>query len=120
MIDEAGGLVKIEHLQGHDNGDIYEKAVKILENYRPEEDDETMASGDAAQSRCHFGNNEQISVPSGGFNFRGRRLCKKGSHLELQKDNAAALVMGKSLVNWIVTLGTLSSCSWSSLLNIAL
>ncbi|CAI9761486.1 unnamed protein product [Fraxinus pennsylvanica] len=31
MIDDAEGLEKIENLQSHDNNEIYEKAVKILE-----------------------------------------------------------------------------------------
>ncbi|KAL0348616.1 UNVERIFIED_CONTAM: Importin subunit alpha-1b [Sesamum angustifolium] len=37
LIDEAGGLEKIENLQSHDNNEIYEKAVKILETYWLEE-----------------------------------------------------------------------------------
>lgn len=56
MIDKAGGVLKIECLQGHDNAYIYEKAVKILKNHWLEEEDETMPSGDAA--RFHFGNNK--------------------------------------------------------------
>ena len=31
MIDDADGLEKIENLQSHDNNEIYEKVVKILE-----------------------------------------------------------------------------------------
>ena len=34
MIDECEGLDKIENLQSHDNNEIYEKAVKILERDR--------------------------------------------------------------------------------------
>ncbi|ONK67567.1 uncharacterized protein A4U43_C05F1380 [Asparagus officinalis] len=68
MIDEAEGLEKIENLQSHDNTEIYEKAVKILETYWLEEDDEAMPTGDAgAQTGFQFG--EQVSVPSGGFKF---------------------------------------------------
>ncbi|KAJ8899099.1 hypothetical protein K2173_010252 [Erythroxylum novogranatense] len=67
MIDEAEGLEKIENLQSHDNNDIYEKAVKILETYWVEDDEnEQLPPGDAAQSGFHFGVN---GVPSGGFNF---------------------------------------------------
>ncbi|KAK2637991.1 hypothetical protein Ddye_025786 [Dipteronia dyeriana] len=33
MIDDAEGLEKIENLQSHDNTEIYEEAVKILETY---------------------------------------------------------------------------------------
>lgn len=69
MIDDAEGLEKIENLQSHDNTEIYEKAVKILETYWLEEEDETMPTGDAPQSTFNFGGGEVPSVPSGGFNF---------------------------------------------------
>ncbi|KAJ8749415.1 hypothetical protein K2173_025459 [Erythroxylum novogranatense] len=68
MIDDAEGLEKIENLQSHDNNDIYEKAVKILETYWVEDDEnEPLPPGDAAQSGFNFGESD---VPSGGFNFR--------------------------------------------------
>lgn len=44
MIDEAEGLEKIENLQSHDNNEIYEKAVKILEAYWMEEEDDAMGA----------------------------------------------------------------------------
>ncbi|CAL9107688.1 unnamed protein product [Musa textilis] len=69
LIDEAEGLEKIENLQSHDNTEIYEKAVKILETYWMEEEDDAMPTGDAAQTGFQFGNNGQNTVPSGGFNF---------------------------------------------------
>ncbi|KAK6941052.1 Armadillo [Dillenia turbinata] len=68
LIEEADGLDKIENLQSHDNTEIYEKAVKILETYWLEEDDETLPTGDTSQPGFQFGGNE-LSVPSGGFNF---------------------------------------------------
>ncbi|KAI5658613.1 hypothetical protein M9H77_27406 [Catharanthus roseus] len=68
MIDDAEGLEKIENLQSHDNNDIYEKAVKILETYWLEEEDETLPPGAAPQQAFQFG--EEVSVPSGGFNFQ--------------------------------------------------
>lgn len=69
LVDDAEGLEKIENLQSHDNTEIYEKAVKILETYWVEEDDdEQLPPGDASQSGFHFGANE-LPVPSGGFNF---------------------------------------------------
>lgn len=43
FIDEAEGLLKIEALQQHENHEIYEKAVKILENYFGVEEDEDAA-----------------------------------------------------------------------------
>ncbi|KAL6564141.1 hypothetical protein OROMI_015591 [Orobanche minor] len=67
MIDDAEGLEKIENLQNHDNNEIYEKAVKILETYWLD-DDEQMVSGDASQSGLSLGDGG-LSVPSGGFKF---------------------------------------------------
>ncbi|KAK4773160.1 hypothetical protein SAY87_028179 [Trapa incisa] len=40
MINGAEGLEKIEHLQEHENIEIYEEAVKILETYWQEEEEE--------------------------------------------------------------------------------
>ncbi|XP_057430077.1 importin subunit alpha-2 [Lotus japonicus] len=68
LIDEAEGLEKIENLQSHDNNEIYEKAVKILETYWLEDEDETLPPGEGAQPGFNFGTNE-LPVPSGGFNF---------------------------------------------------
>ncbi|KAI7739890.1 hypothetical protein M8C21_026814 [Ambrosia artemisiifolia] len=66
LIDDAEGLEKIENLQSHDNNEIYEKAVKILETYWLDEEDENVADG--AQTSFDFGGNN-VQVPSGGFNF---------------------------------------------------
>ncbi|KAJ0687595.1 putative importin-alpha, importin-beta-binding domain, armadillo-like helical [Helianthus annuus] len=66
LIDDADGLEKIENLQSHDNNEIYEKAVKILETYWLDEDDENVADG--GQAGFDFGGNN-VQVPSGGFNF---------------------------------------------------
>ncbi|KAH6808510.1 importin alpha isoform 1 [Perilla frutescens var. frutescens] len=68
MVDDAEGLEKIENLQSHDNNEIYEKAVKILETYWLEEDDEQLASADAPQDGFNFGGGD-LPVPSGGFKF---------------------------------------------------
>lgn len=68
LVDEAEGLEKIENLQSHDNNEIYEKAVKILETYWLEEDDETVPAGDGTQPGFNFGGNG-IQLPPGGFSF---------------------------------------------------
>lgn len=68
LVEEAEGLEKIENLQSHDNNEIYEKAVKILETYWLEEEDDIVVSGDGPQPDFQFGGNE-VQVPSGGFNF---------------------------------------------------
>lgn len=68
LIDEAEGLEKIENLQSHDNNEIYEKAVKILETYWLEEEDAVLPPGDGAQPGFNFGGND-VQLPSGGFKF---------------------------------------------------
>ncbi|KAL3604464.1 hypothetical protein D5086_005323 [Populus alba] len=70
MIEDVEGLEKIENLQSHDNNEIYEKAVKILETYCVEDGDdfEAFPPGDASQSEFQFGGTG-VPVPSNGFNF---------------------------------------------------
>lgn len=73
MIDECDGLDKIENLQTHDNNEIYEKAVKILERYWAEEEEEVQLQdggvGDGTQQQGFgFGVN-QPNLPAGGFKF---------------------------------------------------
>ncbi|KAJ6879944.1 hypothetical protein NC652_033315 [Populus alba x Populus x berolinensis] len=70
MIEDVEGLEKIENLQSHDNNEIYEKAVKILETYWVEDGDdfEAFPPGDASQSGFQFGGTE-VPVSSNGFKF---------------------------------------------------
>ncbi|KAL3538295.1 hypothetical protein ACH5RR_001661 [Cinchona calisaya] len=70
MIDDCEGLDKIDNLQTHDNHEIYEKAVKILEKYWTEDDEvQTLPDGvDGNQQGFSFGNN-QPNIPPGGFKF---------------------------------------------------
>ncbi|KAF3453081.1 hypothetical protein FNV43_RR03515 [Rhamnella rubrinervis] len=71
MIEEHEGLEKIENLQTHDNHEIYEKSVKILERYWAEEDEDEQNiqdNGDGNQHGFSFGAN-QPKPPPGGFNF---------------------------------------------------
>ncbi|KAK2358353.1 importin subunit alpha-2 [Trifolium repens] len=63
MIEDSEGLEKIENLQIHDNTDIYERAVKLLEAFWLEEDEMILPPGNDDQSGF------MASVPSGGFNF---------------------------------------------------
>lgn len=66
LVDEVDGSEKIENLQSHDNHEIYEKAVKILETYWLDEEDEP--SGNAEQNGFQFGDNQPVA-PNGGFKF---------------------------------------------------
>ncbi|GAB4835666.1 Importin subunit alpha-4 [Ancistrocladus abbreviatus] len=69
MIDECGGLDKIENLQTHDNFDIYEKAVKILEKYWAEEEEEQTLPDSMAGNQQSFNFGNQPNLPAGGFQF---------------------------------------------------
>ncbi|KAK7363519.1 hypothetical protein VNO77_05663 [Canavalia gladiata] len=80
MIDDAEGLEKIENLQSHDNNEIYERAVQILETYWLEEEDETLPSGDGAQPGFNFGSNE-LPVPSGAGESHFTRPCPSKKRL---------------------------------------
>ncbi|KAK3027742.1 hypothetical protein RJ639_042482 [Escallonia herrerae] len=68
LVDDAEGLEKIENLQSHDNNEIYEKAVKILETYWQEEEDEALPPADGSQPAFNFGGTE-VQLPSGGYSF---------------------------------------------------
>lgn len=55
LIQDAEGLEKIESLQSHENNDIYEMAVKILETYWVEEGDEDLEKeGQGKQDMVYF------------------------------------------------------------------
>ncbi|GJN06160.1 hypothetical protein PR202_ga23861 [Eleusine coracana subsp. coracana] len=70
MIDEAEGLEKIENLQSHDNNEIYEKAVKLLEVYwlEEEEDDAMATAADVPPGVFDFGKGGNPPA-GGGLNF---------------------------------------------------
>ncbi|XP_024369103.1 importin subunit alpha-1 isoform X2 [Physcomitrium patens] len=68
-IDEAEGLEKIENLQTHDNNEIYEKAVKILETYWLEEDEDQNTAPVTEGQNFAFGSSNPSGAPPGGFNF---------------------------------------------------
>lgn len=83
-ISECDGLTKIEDLQTHENAEIYDKAVKILETYfsaEDEQDDELMPAQDGQQfafgvqqQQQQFGagifNQFGNQGGAGGFNFQ--------------------------------------------------
>jgi len=76
MIDEAEGLDKIEGLQNHENQDIYEKAVKVLETYFDVDDglDENLAPAmDAGGYQFGMPTDDSapgFGAPAAGFNFQ--------------------------------------------------
>jgi len=66
LIEQADGLSKIEGLQEDPNEEVYQKAMQILENYFPLDDDNGDIADDAlAAQQFQFA----ASVPQGGFTF---------------------------------------------------
>jgi len=71
LIEDAEGLDKIEDLQSHENIEVYEKSVKILESYFAQDgdDEEMLVKCDTPQTAFGFSSDRQPEVPPGGFNF---------------------------------------------------
>lgn len=73
IITDCGGLSAIEELQNHENTNIYNRAVKVLETYfgAEEEDDSQIApevvTGAGGGQQFHFGGGN--APAGGGFNF---------------------------------------------------
>ena len=70
LIDEADGLDKIEELQNHNNEEIYEKAVNILETFFDVEEGEVenLAPGvDANHGTYTFGGAQGAPGTDGQF-----------------------------------------------------
>lgn len=66
-VEECEGLDKLEHLQSHQNRDIYRKALSILKAYFETDDLSTGLEPEAQGSQFAFGT--QAQVPSAGFQF---------------------------------------------------
>lgn len=69
LIEDADGLDKIEHLQEHQNEEIYEKAVGLLETYFDLEEEENVVPAIENQGTYSFGNGAPPAPPQGGFDF---------------------------------------------------
>ena len=66
LIDEAGGVDKIENLQSHENQEVYERAVRIIEKYFGTED-ETNENENLAPAVLNSQNKYSF-----GFNTSGK------------------------------------------------
>ena len=66
-IADSEGLKKIEDLQQHDNNDIYEKAVRILETYFGVDEEDVNIAPEAVGSAYAFG--QVQSTPQQAFDF---------------------------------------------------
>jgi len=71
FISEADGLTKIEDLQQHSNNDIYEKCIKILEQYFGVEEEEEMAEIAPQMQGDQFGFGLDQQQQPNTFDFSG-------------------------------------------------
>lgn len=67
MIEECGGLDKIEQLQNHENIDIYKLAYDIIEQYFSELEEDVNLAPQSSEGGFQFDPN--TSIPSEGFKF---------------------------------------------------
>lgn len=83
LIEDAEGLDKIEALQEHQNEDLYEKAVSILETYfECEEGDDQNLAPQMAGNQYAFG--QQGAPQPGAFNFGGAQAQQQGGAFNFQ------------------------------------
>jgi importin subunit alpha-2 len=69
MVEECGGLDKIEQLQAHENEVIYHKALQIIENFFPDGDElDDEVAPKAGETNFEFSAAES-AVPGAGFQF---------------------------------------------------
>ncbi|XP_036610904.1 importin subunit alpha-3 [Trichosurus vulpecula] len=70
LIEECGGLEKIEQLQNHENEDIYKLAYEIIDQFFSSDDiDEDPSLIPEAIQGGTFGFNSSANVPTEGFQF---------------------------------------------------
>jgi len=55
IVEECHGLDKLEQLQNHQNQEIYEKSVNILETYFAAEEEDQNVSPNINNGSFHFG-----------------------------------------------------------------
>jgi len=69
MIEECGGLDKIEELQNHENEDVYKRALSIIETYFGAEEDTGAAAVSSTTNGQAYDFSQGNNVPDGGFSF---------------------------------------------------
>jgi hypothetical protein len=68
IVESCGGLDALENLQGHENQGVYDKCIKILENYfNAETVDDAMIAPAASNTAYAFGTNTGTTAGPGFF-----------------------------------------------------
>ncbi|CAM0139016.1 Importin subunit alpha-1 [Umbelopsis sp. WA50703] len=72
-IEECNGMEAIHSLQNHDNEELYKKAYQIIDKYFVAEDDveDTDLAPKVDQDSGAFAFQENVNMPTGGFQFGG-------------------------------------------------
>lgn len=68
MVEECGGLDKIEDLQNHENEDVYKKALTIIETYFGEEEEDAEGVSSTTNGQAYDFSSVN-NIPDGGFSF---------------------------------------------------
>lgn len=67
IVEECGGLDKLENLQTHENEQIYQKIVSLIDNYFCSNEDDPSVAPAVGDGGLEF--NAQQNIPKEGFSF---------------------------------------------------
>ena len=71
LFDECGGLAKLEELQNHENGDVYQKAVKMLDAFFGVEEDDAALTPAVTAEGFAFGLGAAGGATAEAMHFTG-------------------------------------------------
>lgn len=69
MVEDCGGLDKLENIQTHENTQVYQKAFNIVDTFFPSADDVDGSFAAPNQVSGQLAFEQNGAVPEGGFNF---------------------------------------------------
>ena len=69
MVEQEGGVDKIEQLQQHENEDVYHAALSIIDKYFSVEEEDVAELAPESTDDGQFQFAGATAAPQGGFNF---------------------------------------------------